>query len=81
MGNPILIVSIFCFNMPHENFPYLTFIDEQLIFYTITQSYSRIEHSHSFAIAAGDSIKYQLTCLSPDHMRLIPFSNNGGYEA
>ena len=41
------------------NFPYKTSIDERLIFFTITHCYSDSEYCHPFAIAGGDSIKYQ----------------------
>ena len=35
-------------------------IGEQLIFYNITRCYSDFEYCQSFAIAAGDIVKYQL---------------------
>ena len=50
---------IFLIIIPHVNFPYKTSIDERLIFYNITRCYSDGEHCHSFAIAAGDIVKYQ----------------------
>ena len=45
--------------IPHVNSPYKTSIDERLIFYNIPRCYSDGEYCHSFAIAAGDIIKYQ----------------------
>ena len=45
--------------IPHVNSPYKTSIDEGLIFYHITRCYSEGEYCHSFAIAAGDIVKYQ----------------------
>ena len=45
--------------IPHVNSPYKTSIDGRLIFYNITRCYSDGEYCHSFAIAAGDIIKYQ----------------------
>ena len=47
------------FIIPHVNSPYKTSIDERLIFYNIPRCYSDGEYCHSFAIAAGDIIKYQ----------------------
>ena len=55
--NPL--ITIFCIIIPHVNFPYKSSIDERLIFYNITRCYSDGEYCHSFAIAAGDIIKYQ----------------------
>ena len=50
---------IYEFIIPHVNSPYKTSIDERLIFYNITRCYSDGEYCHSFAITAGDIIKYQ----------------------
>ena len=44
--------------IPHVNSPYKTSIDERMIFYNIPRCYSDGEYCHSFAIAAGDIIKY-----------------------
>ena len=52
-------VMLSCIIIPHMNSPYKTSIDEQLIFYNITRCYSDAEYGHSFAIAAGDIVKYQ----------------------
>ena len=49
----------FQFIIPHVNSPYKTSIDKQLIFYNITRCYSDGEYCHSFALAAGDIVKYQ----------------------
>ena len=43
--------------IPHMN---LSYIEKRLIFYTITCCHSDSEYCHPFAIAADDSIKYQL---------------------
>ena len=45
--------------IPHVNFPYLTSIDERLIFYNITHCYRYGKYCHVFAIGAGDILNYQ----------------------
>ena len=50
---------VFYFIMPYVNLQYKTFIDERLIVYAITRFYRNNKHYHEFAIAVGDSIKYQ----------------------
>ena len=55
------VICVICvYYIPHVNSPYKykTSIDERLIFYTITCCYSDGEYCHSFAIAAGDIVKY-----------------------
>ena len=39
--------------------PYKTSIDKRLVVYAITRCYRNNEYCRAFAIAAGDSIKYQ----------------------
>ena len=59
LSTPKIVKIIFIFIIPHVNSPYKTSIDERLVFYNITRCYSDGEYCHSFAIAAGDIIKYQ----------------------
>ena len=63
----------FTFIIPHVNFPCKTSIDERLIFYNITRCYSDGEYCHSFAIAAGDIIKYQsfVWCATAMRVRFV----------
>ena len=60
--------------IPHVKLPYKTSIDEQLIFSTITPCYSNGEYYHSFAIATGDSRKYQsvTVMLCNTNVRTVP---------
>ena len=55
------------------NFPYKNSIDEWLIFYNVTRCYSYGEYCHSFAIAAGDIIKYQsfVWCATAMRVRFV----------
>ena len=55
----IMEYRLSAFIIPNVNSPYKTSIDEQLIFYNITRCYSDAKYCHSFAIAAGDIVKYQ----------------------
>ena len=59
--------------IPHVNSPYKTSIDERQIFYDITRCYSDGEYCHSFAITAGDIVKYQsfVWCATPMHVRFV----------
>ena len=54
------LLTIYVIIIPHVNSPYKTSIDQRLIFYTINCCYSDCEYCHLFAIAVGDSLKYQL---------------------
>ena len=69
------------------NSPYKTSIDERLIFYNITCSYSDGEYCHVFAIAAGDIIKYRgchmmrNTDAGTVRSRQETFNSNDGHEA
>ena len=45
--------------IPHMILPYKTSIDKRLVVYAITRCYHNNEYCRAFAIAAGDSIKYQ----------------------
>ena len=45
--------------IPHMILPYKTSIDKRLVVYAITRCYRNNEYFRAFAIAAGDSIKYQ----------------------
>ena len=73
--------------IPHVNSPYKTSIDEQLLFYNITRCYSDGEYCHSFAIAAGDIIKYQGGHIMRNadartvRSRQETFNSNGGHDA
>ena len=59
--------------IPHVNSPYKTSIAERLIFYNITRCYSDGEYCHSFAIAAGDIVKYQsfVWCATAMRVRFV----------
>ena len=59
--------------IPHVNSPYKTSVDERLIFYNITRCYSDGEYWHSFAIAAGDIVKYQsfVWCATAMRVRFV----------
>ena len=59
--------------IPYVNSPYKTSIDERLIFYNITRCYSDGEYCHSFAIAAGDIVKYQsfIWCATAMRVRFV----------
>ena len=46
-----------------REFPYKTYIDEQLISYTITRCYSDGEYCHSLAIAAGDTMLSKISAV------------------
>ena len=75
------------FIIPHVNFPYKTSIKEPLIFYTITHCFHDDKYGHSFAIAVGDSLKYQYGHIMRNvyvhtvGSRQETFNSNGGHEA